>query len=38
MNEKAFAERYGSMKSQAYQEVSAQIDALIDATPLFQDP
>jgi hypothetical protein len=38
MNEKAFAERYGNMKSQAYQEVSKQIDALIDATPLFKNP
>ena len=36
MNEKAFKERYGSMKSKAYEEVSQLIDALIDVTPLYQ--
>lgn len=36
MDETTFKQRYGSTKSQAYQEISKQIDALIAEIPLYQ--
>jgi hypothetical protein len=37
MNEAAFKERYGAINSDSYNKVAGQIDALIAATPVFQE-
>ncbi|CAG7857423.1 hypothetical protein MCAMS1_02236 [biofilm metagenome] len=37
MNVAEFKERYGAINSEAYNKVAAQIDALIAATPVFQE-